>query len=516
MLIGIGPAAGQYFTDIQANIKESMRCGGSWLDHDDDGDLDLVLTGEYIKKNHRQKATRFYQNIDRKTAFAYFQTNLTSISNSAIAVADYDNDGDSDLILTGQNQKGEPVTELYRNDRNNTFTMIQTEIKNLQKGDVAFKDYDRDGNQDIAVCGKDKNDNYHTLVYKGNGKGNFKQVESNFSDVIDGELAWGDYDNDGDYDLLVTGENSAKSATTILYEFRNSGFRKLPLNLPKRKKSAAAWGDFDNNEHLDLIITGENNQNQISALVLKNMGQGSFKHINTSIRGTRSGSVDWGDYDQDGDIDVLITGEASDNEIISKIYRNDRQNNFTDIEANLTGVYFSDAEWGDYDNDSDLDLFLAGLTKDYASDARIYRNQHIENQKEEKEEEQETYTETESNNNIWRSERLPSERRQTYYYFMVSSCYCRPNNSYQEKDYHVFISEAFRLKRSLNRQQEFFRQIIANHELWGEIKGAHPSDGFTSMGAAQEGRQNMINAYKDQQYKIHYVPWNQDNDYGQR
>ncbi|MCF8233021.1 MAG: VCBS repeat-containing protein [Bacteroidales bacterium] len=514
MLLGPTPVTGQHFIDIQANIKEVMHCGGSWIDNDDDGDLDLLLSGEFIKNHHHQKATRLYRNVNRETTFSYFRTNLANLSYSSTSVADYDNDGDLDLIITGQNNDGEPVTKLYRNDRNNTFTLMQKEIKDLSRGDVAFKDYDRDGNQDIAVCGKDKDGNYHTLVYKGNGKGDFHQTDAVFSGIINGELAWGDYDNDGDYDLLVTGENAAKKASTNLYEFRNSGFRKLSLNLPRRKKSAAAWGDYNNNGHLDLIVTGEDNQNQISTLILNNIGERSFLQISTSIQGTRSGSVDWGDYDHDGDVDVLITGEAANNKIISKIYRNDRRTKFTDTEADLTGVYFSDAEWGDYDNDGDLDLFLAGLTKNYTSDARVYRNQRIENQQER--EKQEALTETPTHDNIWRSKRLPSQRKQTYYYFMVSSCFCRPDSSYHEKKYHVFISEAFRLKLPMNRQQDFFQQIITNHELWGEIKGAHPSDGHTTMQSAQEGRRNMINAYKNEGYKIHYIPWNQRNDYGQR
>lgn len=510
-----GQISAQHFTDIQAKIKKVMHCGGSWIDHDDDGDLDLILTGEYLSGNKRIKTSRFYNNVDRATVFNYFRTTITNVSFSATDVADYDNDGDLDVILTGQNQNGQPVTQLYRNDGDKNFTRVQTNLKNLHRGDVAFTDFDRDGNQDIAICGKDTNGNYHTIVYKNNGNGGFEAFSSNFTGVVDGVLAWGDFDNDGYRDLFVSGQNSKNVAVSNLYEFNNNSFQRINLNLPGRKKSAAAWGDYDNDGDLDLFLTGENNQNQISSVILNNMGGGNFSPVNTSIIGTRSGSADWGDYDHDGDIDLLITGEAPNNQIISRIYRNDRNNTFTNIKTDLIGVYFSDAEWGDYDNDGDLDLFLAGLTQNYKADAKIYRNERIKKQTDQ-ETDQERFSDIPTNKDIWKSTRLPSGRRYTYYYFMVSSCFCRPDSTYQEKDYHVFISEAFKLTLPFYGQSEFFREIIESNENWGAIKGAHPSEGYITMEEAQEGRQKFIKSYEKEGYKIHYVSWNKKETYGQR
>lgn len=161
------------------------------------------------------------------------------------------------------------------------------------------------------------------------------------------------------------------------------------------------------------------------------------------------------------------------------------------------------------DGDSKRDIFLAGLTKGYNKDAGDSRNPRMEKQKEE---EQETSTETPTHDTIWRSKQLPGNRIHTHYYFLVSSCYCRPDSSYRKKDYHMFISEAFRLKKPFYRRQDFFREIIANQNFWEEIKGPHPSDGYTTKEAARQGRQNIINSYKKEQYKIHYVPWNQNNN----
>ena len=80
-------------------------------------------------------------------------------------------------------------------------------------------------------------------------------------------------------------------------------------------------------------------------------------------KGFRVSSVAWGDYDGDGDLDILLTGFNSSNLPISKIYENNINvgGTFTDIiNAGLEGVSFSSVAWGDYDGDGDLDILLTG------------------------------------------------------------------------------------------------------------------------------------------------------------
>ena len=70
-------------------------------------------------------------------------------------------------------------------------------------------------------------------------------------------------------------------------------------------------------------------------------------------------SLSWGDYDNDGDLDVLYTAGGENGYHVSKVYRNDG-NTFPDINAGLVGVNAGSSAWGDYDNDGDLDILLAG------------------------------------------------------------------------------------------------------------------------------------------------------------
>ena len=98
----------------------------------------------------------------------------------------------------------------------------------------------------------------------------------------------------------------------------------------------------------------------------------------TGIDGIRSGSVAWGDFDNDGDLDILITGYGNNYELyLSKVIRNDG-GNFRNIGENLKAVGGGSAAWGDYDHDGDLDILLAGNnTCDLCGDcptSRVYRN----------------------------------------------------------------------------------------------------------------------------------------------
>ena len=96
-----------------------------------------------------------------------------------------------------------------------------------------------------------------------------------------------------------------------------------------------------------------------------------------SLTGVYVGSVAWGDYDNDGDLDILLTGYDSNENEISKIYRNNGDNTFAEQTGiSLTGVNFSSVAWGDYDNDGDLDILLTGRSgSGYFS--KIYRNNNL-------------------------------------------------------------------------------------------------------------------------------------------
>jgi uncharacterized repeat protein (TIGR01451 family) len=91
-----------------------------------------------------------------------------------------------------------------------------------------------------------------------------------------------------------------------------------------------------------------------------------------ALIGVETSSVAWGDYDNDGDLDILLTGNAGNSNLVAKVYRNDG-GVFVAIDAAFTGVSYSSVAWGDYDNDGDLDILLTGATGSPVT--RLYRNE---------------------------------------------------------------------------------------------------------------------------------------------
>ena len=138
------------------------------------------------------------------------------------------------------------------------------------------------------------------------------------------------------------------------------------LSLQTVSNSKSLWGDYDNDGDLDVLLTGDGNSK-----IYSNDGSNTFtEQTGIVLEGIWDGCADWGDYDNDGYVDILLTGDSNSG-AISKVYRNNGNNTFTE----QTGIVLqgmangSACAWGDYDNDGDLDILLTG-----DGNARIYRN----------------------------------------------------------------------------------------------------------------------------------------------
>jgi hypothetical protein len=108
-------------------------------------------------------------------------------------------------------------------------------------------------------------------------------------------------------------------------------------------------------------------------MLYDNQGTFSFGVVNAGLAGISEGSVAWGDYDNDGDLDLLVGGRRVTGESISFVYGN-HGGVFVDMGAGLPGIRRGAVAWADYDADGDLDLALVGLTSDSSRIACLYRN----------------------------------------------------------------------------------------------------------------------------------------------
>lgn len=118
----------------------------------------------------------------------------------------------------------------------------------------------------------------------------------------------------------------------------------------------------DHDGDLDVLLTSADRISSSLFVRLYQNESGNFTSRATGLPGVDAGALNWGDYDHDGDPDLLLSGniDAGGMNRIAHIYRNDTiassNPNFVQIDAALTGITEGDVRWVDVDNDLDLDV----------------------------------------------------------------------------------------------------------------------------------------------------------------
>ena len=421
----------QDFTRLTIDSSITWVSGVSWIDYDNDGDLDLFTShndfGGVATFDPARNQNKLFRN-DGDDSFVHVMpadiSNTTSFSGGQ-TWADYDNDGDIDLYSTNKNyiyevflntstQEG---SALFRNEgpADNAFTRILsgdiTGDNRISAFAAAWADYNNDGYVDLFITTPKTNayptgDSLTNVLFDNNGDGSFTRDTSSL--IVNGPIdfytipTWSDYDKDGDMDLFITSGPIQNGVLQPDYMYKNllketgtADFeRDLTTNFAAegRDGQQANWIDFDNDQDFDLYVTNFGGTpggapNSTQGMVnhfYRNDGAGNYTKIETGPQSTDvkiSLGQTWGDFDNDGDLDLYVTNLTSFN---SRGGNNYYQNNgppdytFSKITTGdfVTGVRASwGAASGDYDNDGDLDLYVAytTLTAGGARDA-LYRN----------------------------------------------------------------------------------------------------------------------------------------------
>ncbi len=327
---------------------------------------------------------------------------LPETTGAGCAFFDYDNDGWMDIYLVNSGkcdfyEPNPPLRNaLYKNNRDGTFTDVTEEAGVAGGGygmGVAVGDYNRDGFPDLYVTQYGRN-----ILYRNNGDGTFTDVAEKSGLAAPGwssSAVWFDYDNDGKLDLFVcrfvdfnksknkfcgnerTGERyyciPSVYAPTRSLLFHNNGdgtFTDVTAESGIGKVLGKAWGvvatDVNNDGWMDLFVANDTVQN----FLFRNRGHGKFEEIGLSSGvafsqegHARSGmGVDAADFDQDGWQDLFVTNV--DQEMYA-IYKNRHDESFDDVSVPI-GIGRTTrlmSGWGvkffDYDNDGNVDLFIA-------------------------------------------------------------------------------------------------------------------------------------------------------------
>jgi hypothetical protein len=348
------------FTLYPADLIGVLVGNARWIDYDNDADLDIFVSGT---DGSAAKSIMY-----RNDAGAFSEVDVgipPIITERGVSWGDFDNDGDFDLAITGtlDTAGDHPVSKIFRND-GGSFTDINAGLQDILGGVATWIDYNMDGRLDLLIAGSpDHGSTFVTRLYR-NEDSVFVDTGIFFPGVWGASVDWGDYDNDGDPDLLLTGYGTW-GMTSALYRNDGETFAHIALPFEPVVFSAVSWGDFDGDGRLDFVVSGNppgwTGLNTFTALYHSN-ADGTFTLVPTDLPQLNGCGAAWGDYDNDGDLDLAIDGWHDDSTNLTRIYRNDGGGVFTDIHAGLPGTWWGSVAWGDVDNDGRLDLLISGGT----------------------------------------------------------------------------------------------------------------------------------------------------------
>jgi len=374
-------SVGQSFELSSDNLLPLYGGKIQWADLDNDHDLDLIYSGFQFEVTDGF-ATQVYENSNG--SFILRATNLPHLRNGTIALGDYDKDGDLDILLSGLKNFEEGITHLYENTGNFSFSLAKT-FPGLFNSTTSWVDLDNDEDLDFLVSGmfyyNDEDGNgiegIKLYVFE-NIDGDFFEVENHgIKSLTQGSMDWADRNGDGKIDLAIIGLDSDFLPVTEIYlNNGNKTFRKDESeNFPDLYNGDVKWGDFDNDGDADVLLTGYLYPEFIPTTeVYENTGNGWKKLDNVNpiqIGGSYFGGIKWVDFDNDGYLDFLLAGGNSE-PYFFKLYKNNGANNFIEV-GDLDGIAGSSVDFGDYDNDGDVDLCFMGNTTT-GSATGIYKN----------------------------------------------------------------------------------------------------------------------------------------------
>jgi len=321
------------FVDIGLTNTPVFDGYAAWGDPDGDGDLDVLVCGE--DRGIRHVFAILYRNNGADTFVPWQTLMDVDFSErpgyhsypTTCAWGDYDNDGDMDIIIGMYDATFNPIIKFFRNedgilsDSGRTFDMFT-----IQNGSISCCDYNSDGKLDFIMVGHDKVGNYYpadTRVYRNKGLGNFEKMAFSLQRVRNGQAQWGDYDNDGDMDLVLAGEDENYLLHANIYEHIGNTFSNVGENcLQPTYNSCLDWGDFDADGDLDILYAGTVGITTTPFRICdiwRNDGSNIFTRIFATLADSDPKSVHWVDYDNDGDLDIAFAGSG---EGWVRIYRN--------------------------------------------------------------------------------------------------------------------------------------------------------------------------------------------------
>ena len=341
-----------------------------WIDMNQDGWLDVLLARDLT-------APLAFESLLDGT-FVGITNNLTQLTKrwySAAYWCDIDADGDLDCLLP---EIGGQHTFFVSQADSGTPDYIVRQQQWTPGVYGSFVDYDNDGWADLAMT--------HWWSHGGswgdgflarNRDGQFGIASATGFEISAGIEwhSWIDYDEDGDLDFFGATSGSDSPKDVLLANQGNGKFTQITNHLLVNENTLnimSAWGDYDNDGDLDVSLPYFNTPSRL----YRNLGGGQFEPdpAAPTLNSATPLFAAWGDYDNDGDLDLIVTHNSG----LCRLFNNDGAGKLTEIPAAsmfapTSGMYFG--WWADYDNDGYLDLLVGPRISGGPVESVLYANQ---------------------------------------------------------------------------------------------------------------------------------------------
>ncbi len=370
------------FTDVTASAGQGLGEGTSrsisWVDFNNDGLLDLYLptAGNVPNKLYRNNGNGTFTEVAAPVGLNDLTNTITS------SWADFDNDGDLDLLTTATAAATKLWRNNLIPNNDTTFTDITASAGISMTGAQmpGWSDYNLDGYLDFYSSISNSATSTDAL-YRNNRDATFTNVADSagvnhqVSGVLEQGLHWGDYNKDGYPDLFIG--NLQTSGPSFFHRNNGNGtFTEIAASLGFQGAARGSqWVDYNNDGLWDFSVAGYSGATvPVPVKLFRNNGDGTFTDVAATVGmndAVISWGVTWADYNNDGfeDCFVAVSGQST----TCLLYKNNGNGTFTNAtaEAGLSGLVQLSAAWGDYDNDGDMDLFTSGSS---TAGNHLYRN----------------------------------------------------------------------------------------------------------------------------------------------
>ncbi len=373
----------QSFEDINTSLPGFSFSVCTFGDADGDGDLDLYLSG--MDNAYAISGGLFIYDAGTYTISA--TANIPAVYMGSADWGDIDGDGDMDIVIMGADASYNDITEVYQNNGDGTFSSLDAGITPAEQGEIKFADFNGDTYLDVTLTGIIAEEPFRiTALFSNDGTGVFTEETSVVLPGMNlGRIKWADYDNDSDLDFVLSGFDDGTGGSDDFYSeiYTNNGdgsFSVSDITLHQGWLGDTEWGDYNADGYVDLVLSGAGGDgSERFTLLYKNNGNGTFTEIDPGFPGVSHSGLEWGDFDSDGDLDLFIVGETTtpgEGNSVSKIFNNDGGDVFTESTEDVFSFsFYGDADSGDFNGDGKKDLVITGYyNSSYELNSAVYKN----------------------------------------------------------------------------------------------------------------------------------------------